>query len=718
MMKKLRIIFSVAALVLAVVFVVWTSDLNTLALSASRVPASAFVLVFVVMTLGYLLASIRVQTFAAYAGHNLTFRGAVAAVSSGQIAGNFFFQIVGQTIARGALLSRAGIPVATTVVITGYERLLALLVSVVMAAVGAVYIFGTISIDSQSGGYDLAKLFMGAVLAMGGAAWLGWGKRALATMPPFKPHYVGRILIGLLMSAAIQLSTMAAYIVVAHALAPSIPLLLLAAAASVVMLAASLPISLAGWGIREVSAVFALGAVGLSPSESLISAVTIGLLSLFVAGVLALLSINAWKSNISSSTSASASGIDYSGALKTWLPIAGAVAIAFQIYLPTGSGQINVNFADPIAILGGALFVIWHIRSRAFPQWRLPNVNLFLACFSLMTLFALLNGYAQIGWTSWALTSKAVGWLILMAYFFVGASIVDADPKEGFFVLLGTYAGSVTAIAALDLTLMVLRNVGVAVPEAMLPFRIAGFAQNANAFAFQLLLALAAILVLRMDRVKKCAVAAILFSAIWFSGSRAGFGSMLVLLAVTPLTIWGLQLAALKRFAVVAVLVVVMTVALLLITASNESSVFYSLLYNQDSDRFSSILGGISLFRANPLLGAGLGVYVHDHMAKTGDFLPIHSSAVWLLAEYGIVGFSMVFGAAVYVAWMCFKGAMRGNQADRFVILVLTIFATMSLVHEMLYQRTLWMLLGVALAARTLSRNESTERPDVGPAIR
>ncbi|WP_177237128.1 lysylphosphatidylglycerol synthase domain-containing protein [Bradyrhizobium sp. Rc3b] len=712
-MRNVRILLSMAALGAAIALVLYNSDVESLKLAARNVSVPTVVEVSIATAIGYLIASARVRMLAAYSGHSLGFRQAVAAVSVGQIASNLFFQVIGQVIARGLLFSRAGIPLATTVVITGYERLFALIVSVLLAASGALYLFGVISVDGQSGGYDLAKLFVGAIMALISGAWLGWGEIARSQLPTIDRGHIGQFAAAFLLSAAIQLSTMMAYIFVAHALAPNTPLLHLAAATTVVMLAASLPISLAGWGIREVSAVFALGAVGLSPGESLVSAVTIGVLSLLVAAVLAGISHKAWRSTGAvSNVDERTAGRDFGTALANWLPIAAATAVAFQVYLPSGHGRINVNFADPVAILGGALFAIWHIRDRTWPHWRVPFVNAFLIFFSIDTLIALVNGYFQIGWTSWAFTNKGLGWLVLIAYFFVGALVASLSEKKGFNILFGTFVGTVTAIAALDLFLLILRSAGVPVPESLLPFRISGFAQNPNAFGFQLLLAVAATTVLDIGRVKKACIAATLFAAIWFSGSRASFGSALVLSLVIPPAFWGLSRKTLLRGALIAVGLAVLSMALVLVfnNWTKQGDVLYSLLYNQDGERFQSLKGGFALFLSSPIFGVGLGTFVHDYAMQTGDFLPIHSTPIWLLAEYGIVGFLIIYGAVVYLWKRSAGNAWTGDPIDRFVFLLLTVFATMSVAHEMLYQRSLWLLLGAALAAHGTFRYAAESR--------
>ena len=43
------------------------------------------------------------------------------------------------------------------------------------------------------------------------------------------------------------------------------------------------------------------------------------------------------------------------------------------------------------------------------------------------------------------------------------------------------------------------------------------------------------------------------------------------------------------------------------------------------------------------------------------------------------------------------------DAAGRTIVLVLLVFGSMSLVHELLYQRTLWLILGAAFACATRS---------------
>ena len=81
-------------------------------------------------------SSLRLKLITSDLGYPLSFRDAAMTLSVGQLAGTVFFQLAGQLIGRGAILSRKGIPPAATVVISGYERVVALSVSLLLAAGG------------------------------------------------------------------------------------------------------------------------------------------------------------------------------------------------------------------------------------------------------------------------------------------------------------------------------------------------------------------------------------------------------------------------------------------------------------------------------------------------------------------------------------------------------------------------------------------------------
>ena len=82
-----------------------------------------------------------------------------------------------------------------------------------------------------------------------------------------------------------------------------------------------------------------------------------------------------------------------------------------------------------------------------------------------------------------------------------------------------------------------------------------------------------------------------------------------------------------------------------------------------------------------------------------GRFLIIHSTPVWLLAETGIIGF-LAFALPYFtILTSTIRSSLAGESDSGGILLVLCLVCVgvMSQVHELLYQRTLWLLIGAAL---------------------
>jgi O-antigen ligase len=87
----------------------------------------------------------------------------------------------------------------------------------------------------------------------------------------------------------------------------------------------------------------------------------------------------------------------------------------------------------------------------------------------------------------------------------------------------------------------------------------------------------------------------------------------------------------------------------------------------------------------------------------------IHSTAVWLLAETGFIGFA-VFGAAG-LRLLAEAVRCRAEPAALMLLLTLCAFGVISMAHEMLYQRAIWLLLGAMLAVPALTGASAVGRP-------
>lgn len=721
-----KIAVSVVFTLAAVALVLSRADFSAVADASSQLSGLQIGAAGAALLAGALLASLRVWMIARDLGYPLAMRDAVAVLSIGQLAGGLFFQLVGQLIARGALLARRGLPVSVTIVLTGYERIVALAVSLVLALAGSWLIFGRIALDMDHGGLEFAKLMTGLLLAIAAGAAFGWGRKAAASLTPRLSGTVAlRACRSVMVSIAIQLCTMAAYVIAAKALQPDIPMADLSAAAAVVMLAASLPISLAGWGVREVSAVLALGAIGMPPEKALVVALLVGIGALVVVALLALLSAGAWRTEHSVAIRKdirSAPRFDYTRTLVWALPLATATAVFFQTYVPVGGGRLNVNFADPIVILGGALFVLWAIRDRAWPKWRLSGFNAHVFIASAAFVMALAIGWASFGWTSWAVTNKFAGWFVLLAYGATGALLVSRTGSEGFTTLMRTVAAAAAAIALCDIALIFMRSSGVDVSAKLLLYQAQGFALNRNAFAFQMLLAASAALVMVRKEGAAVGLLAVALAGLWFTGSRAAFGTCVVIVGMVLMLrpcLW--RRAALASLACACVVLIGLALPYviawgadiadawsanhtddwntrLMAAATAPYGMFATDPAQSDAERFTTLHEAWQLFVAHPVFGAGLGAFVEQHLRATGEFLVIHSTPLWLLAEFGLIGTAAIVAPLARTVWLEAGPSGKRDDAGVMLLVIIATFGVMSLVHEMMYQRLFWLMLGAGLA--------------------
>ncbi len=717
-------------------------DAGALLRTLGQVRPASIVVIVGCLAFGALGSSFRLKLIAADVGYRITFRDAVAALCLGQVAGALFFQIVGQLIGRGAVLARRGVPAAGTIIVTGYERIAALLVSLALAMAGGCYLFGRISLDLQAGGAVLVKLAIGGALVLVATAAAAWGRTAVTrARKVLGPRAVSGLLVNLGISLLIQLMTMTAYVAAAISLAPSIGVLEIAAAAAVVMLAASVPVSLAGWGVRELGAIYALGVIGMPSEAALAVAVLIGVVALVVVAALAAATGLAPSGAAlpAARPAAAEAPVDHAALLAWSVPVIAAMAVFFQVHIPLTTASLNVNLADPVAIVGGALFLLMCWRERALPAWRLPGLNAHIVAATAMLTIALALGWWRFGWTGWAFVNRFAGWFILLAYAATGAMIVRHAGLAGFRMLARTFAAAAAAIALLDLAIFGGVVANLHVPPELISYRSEGFAQNANAFALQLLLALACVIAaVEPGRLRALLLAGAL-TGLWFTGSRSG---LIAIAVMAPLALW---LYALKPRELVRPLLAVVVVigivnwlpeilgavrfgwavavgyvdaAVTALFARTDSSgasgpapqlvivkrefspleVVASGYSGSNVQRIASLRGGWAMFEAHPILGGGLGAFV-EHYARThGQALVIHSVPLWLLAETGVVGLLTFLAPFIRIVKYEVRERAAGDPVRNALILSLIGFAVMAAVHDLFYQRALWLLLGAALA--------------------
>ena len=263
----------------------------------------------------------------------------------------------------------------------------------------------------------------------------------------------------------------------------------------------------------------------------------------------------------------------------------------------------------------------------------------------------------------------------------------------------------------LDIAILLSFQIGAHDLAPIISARMTGPSQDPNAFAFMLLLASAAVAGARWSR--SAGILGMLLLGIWYTGSRAAFVTLPVVLAgsLYMRTLSARHLAQSLAIAV-GLLAFISAVPPLLMGAdwlsifkqawlsANPLSILSS--PSSDAERWRTLQDGWQMFLDHPLFGTGLGAYMHEHA------IVIHSVPLWLMAEMGLVGL-VVLTAPIFTAFLIEAHRPVKDAAGVILILIIAAFATFGLAHEIMYQRAFWLILGAATACRPISRATKTD---------
>jgi len=130
-------------------------------------------------------------------------------------------------------------------------------------------------------------------------------------------------------------------------------------------------------------------------------------------------------------------------------------------------------------------------------------------------------------------------------------------------------------------------------------------------------------------------------------------------------------------------------------------------MYIGDEKRLFALEDGLDLYAATgySLLGSGLGTYKPFQIKKRGEYIDvIDCTPLWLFVETGPLGLVTFFAFFCACLWGAGskKLSLPENRNFRLAAFAFLIaFAFISLLHEVLYTRVLWFILGMALAKNT-----------------
>lgn len=728
-MRRLATIATGIATGAAILVVAFSIDLSKILPTLQQLHATTIAVATVLLVINFLLAFFRFERTLSALGASINRRVAAYAFSLGTLAGQFLLNIVGQSLTRAMVMQSTGVPMGVTVVATYLERLIGLGTLGAATVVAVFVLFGSVGFELHQGGAYFLSLGIGLSATLG----IAGGRAVISAVTPDGLRNIvstiPRLTPTLILSLLVHISMLAAYLVLTLDLAPSVDLTRLVAAVVVVMFAAGMPISWAGWGLREFSAVYAFNAVGVPSEAAVIVAVTIGTLSLLIAligGSAAVM--DGWRRSIprAAPKGSSSGSVTSADAVLFWpIGILAACLIFFQLRVPTGSGEIMLNVADPLAIT--AFFF------AAYMAWRAKFLRLFPASvvrgiygLAMVLILGAFVAWLHLGLTQWALINRLLGFLILVGYAAIAGLVVLVSGERGRAILAKAFVTSAVLICAIEFVAYVIHLYVVALPLDFFGYQfkfegqLEGYAQNPNAFAFQLLMAVCVFIAFRTPHLHRAAIpwsvlgGAVILVVVVITRSRAGIlcglavGSLAILLRYLPRSC-SINRKWLAVFAVALVIVIVTgfefrsSINEFVIEPFNER--WRTNADASDALRLETTIAAFQQWWQYPIFGHGLGSFLVERQRAGLSPLVIHSVPAWFLAEMGLVGLSgYVFFAAALLSWGTAR--IRENTYARGVVGAVALFLLMGLVHDIFFQRTFWFGIGLMLATTRRSEHE------------
>ncbi|MCA3263104.1 MAG: flippase-like domain-containing protein [Telmatospirillum sp.] len=720
-MKRLLSLFGT---VLAIFAIAWWVGLDKIVAGYADLDWRWTAAVLALMAVNLVVVIFRLHRVLAHFGCAVPWAVTVRASVSGFVSSLFVFNLFGSILGRQLVLRRHDVPAPALVVASGYERFVMALVGLAAAAGGFVAVFGSHTVVEALARTPLVQAAIVVPLAVAlSLAMAGGRHEAVLLRTLLSGPALARFAAVAGISAGANLLVFGAYVAALDAVGVSLPFWQAMGAAAIVTFAASLPISVNGWGVRELAAIYAFGALGVSSHDAVAASVLVGLCATVV--VLAAAPLLARREPAATAivrTVETDAGLpDFDRLAGLLLAHLAAFFLFFQIQASVAGGWISLNLADPLAVLALCLVLVQFAFTRRAPVALAKPFALWLAALSVLFVFAFARGYILFGFSSWAFGNRLVGWLVLLGYSACGALIVASFGGQGrrrLAVSLIATAVVVIVVYSIERTML-----SFGVINYFMAANFQGYSGNRNTLSFQLLVCISLALAYTgvQLRAKAGACRAVLMGVlvlgVWQAGSIAGLAATTALLAFA-LWRWPERRSfVLSAIAVALVLAFVWwaipnwlspPVARLL---SENSAVFDPseiLAGSSTAERWSSIVGGLSMWRENPLFGGGLGAVVRLNLGATGAPLVTHSTPVWVLAEFGLVG---AIAFASLPAWLLWRYRMRlaslALPQHVAIQLLLLFFAVFSMVHDVAFQRIWWLALG-ALAAGVL---KTSSRP-------
>ena len=271
----------ISLLLIALVF--WSVGVENVLRGLVGFPPWAVASMLALLVANLFLVSFRFWRVLAHFGIALPWSIALRASIAGTVAGLFMIPLFGQVMGRQAVLQSFGVQPVVNASLAAYERTLLALLSGVLGTLGGFYLLGQAAIVGFFQQIALGEIVIAACGAVALSLWLGRSRfETKLSRRLLSRANLARVMLIAGLTFAGQLLMLGCFVVGILAVSQGISIATLFAASAIISLAASMPITVGGWGVREVAAVYVLGNLGVPAANALAMSIMAGLCATLV----------------------------------------------------------------------------------------------------------------------------------------------------------------------------------------------------------------------------------------------------------------------------------------------------------------------------------------------------------------------------------------------------------------------------------------------------
>ena len=279
----IRRLSSVLISVLLIALVFWSSGVENVLRGLAGFPPWAVASMLALLLANLFLVSFRFWRVLAHFNIAIPWAIALRANIAGNVAGLVVIPLFGQIMGRQSVLHSFGVQPVVNASLAAYERTLLALLSGSLGALGGFYLLGQSAVAGFFEQIALAEIVIAACGGWALSLWLGRSRfEKKLSGRVFSRANLARVMLIAGLTLAGQVLMLGCFVIGILAVSQGIPIASLFAASAIISLAASMPITVGGWGVREVAAVYVLGILEIHAADALAMSVMVGLCSTLV----------------------------------------------------------------------------------------------------------------------------------------------------------------------------------------------------------------------------------------------------------------------------------------------------------------------------------------------------------------------------------------------------------------------------------------------------